>query len=92
MNFCMDTCFAAKAFVLPDQHRKFVGGGVNSEMLIATETDLMSTFSFQVINAKFKIIGNGEVRIAASVFIDKLTAFLAAKKATVCRVPPWLPA
>lgn len=36
MDFCAGTCLSAKAYMALDQHRKFVGGELDSEVLSAT--------------------------------------------------------
>lgn len=83
LDFCARTCSAAKACMLPDQHKKFVGCDVDSELLNAADKDLVVMFLAQVLSSTLDIGGSAEVVAAVKVFKDEKAAVLARKKAGV---------
>lgn len=69
--------------MLPDWHGNIVGYDVNHELLSAAGSDLVLTFSSQVLSPKSGISGSGEFEAAARVFTDRMGAILAREKTPV---------
>lgn len=92
MDFCTGTYPTAKTSMLLDQHRKFVGCDLDSDLLMAAKPDLLLTFALQVLNPKSDITGDEEVRAAARAFKEKVAVVSARRRATAWEAPPGLDA
>lgn len=77
-------------YLVFDQHRRFVGCDVDTEVVIAAEPDSVGTSASHVLNPKSDINKSSEVKAASKVSTDKMRAFLASKKAFLWEVPPKL--
>lgn len=55
MDFFADTCSTAKASMLPDQRRTFVGCKMNSKLLTTAEAKRLLATAFRVLNPKCDI-------------------------------------
>lgn len=62
MDFCFGTCPMARACILRDQHRRFVGCDLDSEPLSATELDPPLAFPSQALSPNSDITKDEEVR------------------------------
>lgn len=74
--------------MLLDQHKKFVGCDVHSELLAATHAYLALAFLSQVLSPKSNISDTAEVKAAAKVGIDETAVLLRNKKKCVGS-PAW---
>lgn len=92
MDFGADTYPTARACMLLDLHRTFVGCHEDSVVRSAAEPDLVLNFAFQMLNANSGISRSGRVEAAAEVFIDDVSALLDRKRAPVWKVSPRLDA
>lgn len=68
MNFCFGNFPAAKARVLFDQYRKFVGCHLHSDVFRTAEPDFLLTFASQVIIPNSDTTRDEEVRAAVRWF------------------------
>lgn len=92
MDFCAGACSTAKTCTLLDQHKMFDEGDLDSEVLSAAESDLLSAFALEVFNPNFEIIENEEVRAAGRTIREKVAVIWARRRATVWETPSGLDA
>lgn len=92
LDFCAGTCSTGKAWLLHDQHRKFVECDIDPEVLSGAKLDLVLTLASQVLNSGSDFSCSGEVEVAPNVVTDEIGALSARKKALVWEVPPVLDA
>lgn len=83
MDFGACTCAMAKMCMLPDQHREFVGYGLDSSVLRAAESKLFSALASQVMNPHSVITENGEMRAPTRRFKKKVAMVSACGRAAV---------
>lgn len=88
MDFSIGTRSTAKACMLGNQHRTFVGCAMDSELPTAAEADHKLTSVSQMLEPKPDISGSAEMMPADRVFKDKVGAVLASRKTTVGEFTP----
>lgn len=92
MDFSTITCPKVKAFMLLDQHRKFVGFNADSESLSAAMDDLLLRFALHVLNSSSDTTGDEEVRAPARAFKEEVTVVSASTRANAWEMPHGLSA
>lgn len=65
MEFCAGLCSTAKSCVLQDQHRKFAGCDLDSDILKTADSDHLSPFASQMLSPNSDCKENEEVTAAA---------------------------
>lgn len=86
-DLCACSSSTAKAFIMLDPLRKFVGCDLDSRFLTTADTDNLLTSVFQVLKSKSGANSSREVKAFAKIVTEKIDAPLVSKKGSVCEVP-----